>query len=78
MGIGWANADYSSAAEGDREDGTAWTSKGTYSSKKGTEYQYFEFSDPQQARHVKVECKAPSLAGQKNVSIYELGVYTRY
>jgi hypothetical protein len=59
------------------EDGTAWTSKGTYSVKKGTEYQYFEFSVPQEARHVKVECKAPSQSGNKNVSIYELGVYTR-
>jgi hypothetical protein len=59
------------------EDGTDWTSEGTYSVRRGNVYQYFEFSDPQQTRHVKVECKTPSQGGNKNVSIYELGVYTR-
>jgi hypothetical protein len=59
------------------ENETEWTSMGTYSVKRGSEYQYFEFANPQQTRHVKVECKAPSGGNSKNVSIYELGVYTR-
>jgi hypothetical protein len=59
------------------ENGTGWTSMGTYSVKRGTEYQYFEFADPQQTQHIKVECKASSGGNSKNVSIYELGAYTR-
>jgi hypothetical protein len=59
------------------EDGTQWTSQGSYSVRKGNEYQYFEFSESRQTRHIKVECKTPSQAGNKNVSVYEIGAYTR-
>ncbi|MDR2038113.1 MAG: discoidin domain-containing protein [Bacteroidales bacterium] len=58
------------------EDGENWTSMGTYSMKKQSGYQYFEFNDPQQAQYVKIECTAAS-GGTKNVSLYEVGVYTR-
>ncbi|MDR0574813.1 MAG: discoidin domain-containing protein [Tannerella sp.] len=59
------------------EDGTEWTSRGSYSVKRMNGYQYFEFSESQYARHIKVECITPSQAGNKNVSIYEIGAYTR-
>lgn len=59
------------------EDGTKWISQGAYSVKRGNVYQYFEFSESQQIRHIKVECKAPSGGNSKNVSIYEIGAYTR-
>ncbi|MDR1224005.1 MAG: discoidin domain-containing protein, partial [Tannerella sp.] len=39
------------------ENGTEWISQGSYSVRKGNEYQYFEFSESQQVRHIKVECK---------------------
>jgi hypothetical protein len=59
------------------EDGSEWTSQGSDSVKRGNSYQYFEFAESQQARHFKIECKTPSQGGNKNVSIYEIGAYTR-